>query len=547
MRAPNCGHALLSAGPFGISGNDTPTETVASSPDTSIAGERSSSLTTPINLNECHLASHEQSNPPSHPQQPIPAFLTQERSQPGFGLTWGQAEQAVSDFKIKYTPFFPFITLDPDVSAQEILSKKPLLFRAIMLTAAQITLAKQRELRRSILAYVGQHLLVMEERDLGLLQGLLVYIAWGVHDFYFDQKITYLIYLAMGYAHNLAITRPPPTMKQKMMIAIHPKDIKEAMVGHNLTTVLEESHTPEEQRAFLGCQYLLSVNSAQFGRENTLRGEYVDRCLNSLVRPTDLGVDFILDKMVRFQRLVEEITEKLPAPGNEDGTKKFSMSMSSVTQSIRTHIDRLFANMAQEHRQFVRLYLPASYLSQPLDEVAAQHQRQCMLNCLQAARSFFSAIISMGAEGFLFRSFISFSQILFVLVATSRLLLVEIEGWDLEEARRMLDFPSTLDSLISAFEIVINLRNQRAAEAAAKFRVSWAPDIPSDEKDDRFYKYSVKLQWIKNWFESQLSGGPRDPGETGPSINTNNWVPENHSWNPFLLGFLGDDNWNIEF
>lgn len=49
-----------------------------------------------------------------------------------------------------------------------------------MLAAAPLTLAKQNEIKTSILAYVGQHLLVMDERDLGLLQGLLVFIAWLV-------------------------------------------------------------------------------------------------------------------------------------------------------------------------------------------------------------------------------------------------------------------------------------------------------------------------------------------------------------------------------
>ncbi|KAF3058136.1 putative fungal transcriptional regulatory protein [Daldinia childiae] len=179
-------------------------------------------------------------SPESRVSQPLPILPAKKISQPGFGLTWDQAEHAVSNFKVKFTPFFPFVVLDPDVTAQEILAKKPLLFRAIMLVASNLTLAKQGEIRKSILAYVGQHVLVMEERDLGILQGLLVFIAWSVyshvfmtysltcghrgeHDFYFDhQKITYLTHLAMGYAHNLAITRPPPTMQQKMTVAVNP-------------------------------------------------------------------------------------------------------------------------------------------------------------------------------------------------------------------------------------------------------------------------------------------------------------------------------------
>ncbi|KAI0144220.1 hypothetical protein F4776DRAFT_611269 [Hypoxylon sp. NC0597] len=556
MRRASYGHVLLGAGPYGLSGS---TESTISSPASIRRESPSRTPTTAFSLTEGNLRGPvDQSNSPCCPPRLPQAPSTKKPSQPGFGLTWSQAEQAVYDFRTKFMPFFPFVVLDPDVSAQSILAKKPLLFRSIMLVAAQLTLAKQREITKSILAYVGHRLLMLEERDLGLLQGLLVFIAWGEPDFYWDQRITSLTYLAMGYAHNLAITRPPPTMQQKLLLAIHPKDVKEALIGHSFDSVLEESHTPEEQRAFLGCQYLLSMNSSQFGRDGVLKGDYVNRCLNSLVRPTDFGADFILDKMIRFQQIVEQISEKLAVPSNVDGTRVFTISMSNEMQSIRNQLDQLFANMAREHRQFVlfwaihnyvlvRLYLPASNLSRPTDEVAAHHQRQCMLYCLQAATSFFATVLSMGPEAFVFRTFTSFSEMLFVLVAVSRLQLVEIEGWDLKEARKMLDLAATLQGLISNFRSVVNLRKQRAAEAAGAAGVNLAPDTSDDEKNDRFLKYATKLEWIKNWFEAQLSGGPAVPGEPQAGSGSSNWAPENPAWNPFMFGFLGDPDWNIEF
>ncbi|KAI0842461.1 hypothetical protein F5Y06DRAFT_284609 [Hypoxylon sp. FL0890] len=558
-RQPSYGHVIIGLGPFGFqSENGASTESRTSSPASPRRESPPRNAPTTTTLTDSIRAPESVNVSPCRPPQLLPALPTNKPSQPGFGLTWSQAEQAVYDFRTKFTPFFPFVVLDPDVSAQTILSKKPLLFRAIMLVAAQLNLAKQREITRSILAYIGHRILLLEERGLGLLQGLMVFIAWCEPDFYWDQRITSLTYLAMGYAHNLAITRPPPTMQQKLLLAINPKDVKEAMLGHSFNTVLEESHTPEEQRAFLGCQYLLSMNSSQFGRDGVLKGDYVNHCLNSLVRPTDFGADFILDKMIRFQQIVEQISEKLAVPSNVDGTRVFTISMSNEMQSIRNQLDQLFANMAREHRQFVlfwamhncvlvRLYLPASNLSRPTDEVAAHHQQQCMLYCLQAARSFFATVLSMGQEAFLFRTFASFSDMLFVLVAASRLLLVEIEGWDLEAARQTLDLPATLQGLISIFRSMITLRNQRAAEAAATFGVDLTPDTSDDEKNDRFSRYAAKLEWIKNWFEAQLSRGPGVLGEPHPCSGPSNWAPENQAWNPFMFGFLGDPNWNIEF
>ncbi|KAI1389404.1 uncharacterized protein F4822DRAFT_398181 [Hypoxylon trugodes] len=565
FRQPNYGHVLLGAGPYGMVHNASD-ESTRSSPTSPVAAEGPQSNLTTIFIKDGVRHSLRRGDPflLNEARSPPPVRRPQ---QPGFGITWNQAEQAVSDFKTKYTPFFPFVILGADISAQDLLTQKPLLFRAILLTAAQLTLAKQREIKKSILAYIGQHLLVLEKRDLGLLQGLLVFIAWGGHDFFFDQKITYLTYLTMGYAHNLAITRPPPTMQQKMMVAVNPKDAREALIGHELTTVLEESHTPEEQRAFLGCQYLLSVNSAQFGRDGVLKGEYVNRCLNSLIRPTDFNADFDrdfnLEKMIRFQQIVEQISERWPSPSmTTDGAPKvFTTAMSDEMQLIRNRLDQLFTNMAREHRQFVmfwslhnyilvRLYLPASNHSRPTDEIAAQHQRQCMLYCLQAARSFLAAYLSMSPEAFLSRTFTSFSEALFVLVATSRLLLVDIEGWDLDEARRLLDFPTTLENLAATLRSAITLRNQKATEAAAIYGTSLTPDTSEDEKNDRFYTYSTKVEWIKNWFETQLQGGPGNlgyPVEQPAMGGSSYWAPENQGWNPFVFGLLGDENWNIEF
>ncbi|KAI1453677.1 hypothetical protein F4805DRAFT_469884 [Annulohypoxylon moriforme] len=560
MRGPNYGHVLLGAGPYGLQEANIPSNesTTTSSISSEARTSPSQNATSTSTIGDGYQAPIGQLNSLYQPQQPQPALPPSKSLQPGFGLTWGQAEQAVSHFKTKFMPVFPFVVIEPETSAQEILSKKPFLFRVIMLIAAQLTLAKQKEIKKSVLAYVGQHMLVMEKRDLGLLQGLLVYIAWGERDFYFDQKITYLTYLAMGYAHNLAITRPPPTMQQKMMVAINPKDAKEAMMGSHLTTMLDESHTPEEQRAFLGCQYLLSLNSSQFGRGTVLKGDYVNHCLNSLVRPTDLGADFILYKMIRFQQIVEQISEIIPTPTScGDGLAVFTLSMSNSMQAIRNQLDQLFANVAREHRQFVRfwtmhhyilvrLYLPASNLSQPSDAIAAQHQRQCMLYALQAARQFFATVLSIGPEAFLYRSFVTYSEILFVLVGASRLLLIEIDGWDLNKARQMVDLPSTLESLVKIFKDVANLRDQRAAEAAATFGVSVTPNIEQDELDDRFHHYGTKLTWIKNWFEAQVLKGSQISSEPQMS-EANTWAPENQVWTPFLFGFLGDPNWNIEF
>ncbi|KAI1084940.1 hypothetical protein F5B20DRAFT_520336 [Whalleya microplaca] len=557
--APHNYGGLLVAGPFGISGEKSSDDLAVPAHVPAVVRRSNSDI--PTTLNDPHgysLALPTQNHIPI-PRHSLPNALAKAPANPGFGLTWGHAEQALSDFKLKFAPYWPFVVIDPDISAQQILCEKPLLFRSIMLAAGRLSLAKQKEFKRSISAYIGQHVLVMEERDLGLLQGLLVFIAWADHNFFMDQQITHLTYLAIGYGHSLGITRPPRSSNQKLKVATNPKDVKEAMVGQSLTTVLEESPTPEEQRAFLGCIYLLSLNSSQFGRRNELTGEYVNHCLETLTRSAESEQDFVLEKMVRFQQITERISESLPALPDLDHTEAFTLSTSSEMQSIRTQLDLIFENVAKKHRQFttfwtshsyvlVRLYLPATYLSPSTDEVTLQHQLKCMQYCLKAAKSFFTTVLSMNIEGIFLRTFASFAEILFVMIAASRLLLLEVQGWDLVEARRTLDFPAILESLISAFKSAISLRNQRAAEAAATFGIMPTPDNLGDEKDDRFYTYIKKLQGIKSWFETELSRGSRSPVESSQQADgPNGWSREIQPWNQFTLGLLGNESWDFDF
>lgn len=85
---------------------------------------------------------------------------------------------AVVEFTNIFTAHFPFVILDHDITARRLYTEKPLLFRAILLIAVDLTASKSREIRRSVDAWIGQHMLVMEEQDIGVLQGLLVYILW---------------------------------------------------------------------------------------------------------------------------------------------------------------------------------------------------------------------------------------------------------------------------------------------------------------------------------------------------------------------------------
>jgi len=83
-----------------------------------------------------------------------------------------------AEYRVKFMPQFPFVIIDSGLGARDLFIKKPFLFRIIMLVAIRVPLARRKSMKRSVMAYLGQHLLVEEERSLDLLQGLLVFLAW---------------------------------------------------------------------------------------------------------------------------------------------------------------------------------------------------------------------------------------------------------------------------------------------------------------------------------------------------------------------------------
>ncbi|KAI1501431.1 hypothetical protein F5X99DRAFT_382449 [Biscogniauxia marginata] len=559
----NYGTELFSAGPSCISSSESPSAASAKSPQIPTLSDRG--YETLSTVEEKHQQQQQLSTPlqqPTYlekrPQSSLFAATGNAPSGPGFGINWNQAEEALSDYKSGFMPQFPFVALDPDISAHQVFSEKPLLFRVIMLVAARLTLAKQREIKRSIDAYIGQHMLVMKEQDIGMLQGLIAYIAWGHHEFYMDRKITQLVYLAAGYVHSLGITHHPYLADHWAMVTLSPNNAKEIFMRYNHPPI-ETSHTLEERRAFLGCFYVLSINSLQFGRRNAFRLEYVSYCLESLGRSAEYRTDFHLIKMMEFRQFTQRIAEEFPGLHDLGSGIEFTVEVSDKMKSLRAQLDQLFENVSREHPRFVllwithlsilvRLYLPATYMRARTEE-ASSRQLQHMLSSLQVARSFFATLLSLSPERLLRCPFISLTDMSLVIVASARLLLVEIDGWNLQNARQILDFPSTMDDLVSLSSAARKLRDDRIADAAATYPSSFAQNRLDDESKDPWVHYIEKIKTVKAWYGQQIAqeaGGSRELWRMGRPPTPGS-VLSTQSWNHFFLGLLGNDSWNFDW
>ncbi|KAI1355077.1 hypothetical protein F5Y01DRAFT_270765 [Xylaria sp. FL0043] len=436
----------------------------------------------------------EQPDIPYHPKllPPRPSASNHLLSSPGFGIPWDQAEKAVENFAIIFTAHLPFIILDHDITARRLSTEKPLLFRAILMIAVELTSAKSREIRRSIDAWIGQHLLVMEEQDIGALQGLIVYIFWANPHFCSDHRATQLIYFALGLAHSLGITRESTPKNNQ------PK---------------KESEVNEEHRAFLACYYLVSFNSFQFGRPNPLSTSYVQYCVDSLERSSEFATDFLLIKLVKFRQFIGRIPTVYQGICDTKWCREVSEDASMELREITRDLDALMSDVSHKHPKLlllwtlhnsaiVQLNLPMTYVI-PDSEAASRLQLECLQHCLQASRAFVDRVKSFSPDGFLHAPFTTFTDLVSMLIATSRLILVNVEGWDLEKARQTIDLKTIINEILAKVALANQVKAAKVAEAAVASPSSYKPDGPGDEKQNRMHVFVTLVESIRDWLDSQ--------------------------------------------
>ncbi|KAI0509389.1 hypothetical protein F5B22DRAFT_616878 [Xylaria bambusicola] len=446
----------------------------------------------------------------SNPNHPPPS--------PGFGISWEQAEKALVEFTNLFKAHFPFVILEHDITARRLCTEKPLLFRVILMIATDFTASKSRELRRSVDAWIGQHMLVMEEQDIGVLQGLLVYILWTSPQFYSDHRATQLLYLAIGLAHSLGITR-------------------ETVPGNEKAR--KESEINEEHRAFLACYYITSFNSLQFCRPNPLSDSYVQHCIDSLERSSEFATDFLLLKLVKFRQLIGRVPSVYQGICDGNWCREISEDASDELRKITKELDDSMCDIASNHPKLlllwnlhnsaiVQLHLPMTYIA-PKNETVCRIQLECMQHCLRAARAFVSRVMSFSPDAMLYAPFTTLADVMFMLIASSRLLVVCIEGWDLKEARRAMNLKPVLMELKNKLTAASKVRAARLAEAAMANPSSYKPDGPDDDKHNRIHVSIKMVECIEIWLDSQgcfLSSDEPSQSQEGGADKTQSPVPD---------------------
>ena len=171
-------------------------------------------------------------------------------------LTVPMADVLINKYKSVHSTYFPFVVIAPEADTFAMRRDAPFLFLAIITTCLEGDHLQQRRLGVEMSRILSQRVLVDCERNLDLLQGLLVLLAW--HHFHFSplrKQLYMLLQVARTLVMDLQLDMCPAHRDERITTWL---GCHRTMFGQGTPTSTECRRSTGEVRAFLGCFYLSS-------------------------------------------------------------------------------------------------------------------------------------------------------------------------------------------------------------------------------------------------------------------------------------------------
>ncbi|KAL6883017.1 hypothetical protein HDV57DRAFT_495200 [Trichoderma longibrachiatum] len=460
---------------------------------------------------------------------------------PGFSFTLEEVTSYFDVYRREFMPNYPFVIIPEDLNPQSLHASSPCLFWTIMAAVAPQSSATQQGVEKWFREYIAYRVVVKQERNLGILQALLLHLAWGDFHFYLNTEATNSIHLAVAMAMDLKLDRSPEVTRTL------PGLLGEAWATINKNALRQRPHTADEKRAVLGLYHVTSLISTLFKRGRHFPwNKYLSQCCESLAE-SPLESDLFLVALVKMQHVADRASSMLPGFDAVDTTLNTYLSpMDMVINNVRRELHDLMSSQpecvktknlfkAYHHVTLMLLAEPAIPIpSTPSDEQHATlppeplQRFDTLWKCLLSAIDFFDTLLSFNPNQLPGLPTSVTGLLAFAIVTTSRLLLLDPSiDWRPSMARKKLDFADVTKRLGDRFEDA----DAWAGEAGRRRRLLEAPG------GAQICRFSFKLRWVRQWYlfrvaqeeqqQSAVAGGEQLhdvlPGETVQDLDGVFW------------------------
>ncbi|KAI1743151.1 hypothetical protein F4680DRAFT_368734 [Xylaria scruposa] len=215
-------------------------------------------------------------------------------------LSSTQAEKTLVLFRDNHLKMFPFTYISSGTTAAQLQRERPYLWLNIR------SLCTKSPSQQSALFGQCRELLVKKtfidaERNLDLLQGLLVLLAWNMHNFDRKPFLRTAIHMAIAMVDDMRLRSP-----------VHEHLGKECNCPRTYSFPkchISVVRTPEERRAVLAL-YIISVSASMFLRSESMRWtDHMGDCLQKVADNPECPEDSLLVTITQTHRLLDDVAQ----------------------------------------------------------------------------------------------------------------------------------------------------------------------------------------------------------------------------------------------
>ncbi|KAL5612706.1 hypothetical protein BROUX41_004205 [Berkeleyomyces rouxiae] len=466
-----------------------------------------------------------------------PSWLPQD-------LSPADEESILNLFRTENMTYFPFVYIPNDVTAKQVKAERPFLWLAITAVVSKSASVKVRNsaLLREV---VGHHLMRDNPASLDMLQGLIVFLAWGNHQMSRNIKSFMCIYIHMAMSILTVLTISKPHNEYLLSLQSSPPSSF-------------SDREMDEKRAALGCYYISSSLSYFLHIGSSIQSmswmPYMDEYLAEISAKQQSPHDNVLVIMIKCQLVTKEATSLLrdTSERNEPKSECTKIMQTMQYKMLQTRMTEVKNSVPPELRDHYAIQSVINTAEMSINDVSCwdisptepwiNTERIAILSrCFSILKDWFARFQEIPIRLYISLPFNFWFQLFRNCCILCKLTTIDQKGWDRVYVRQSLDVLAVIN------EISQNFRNA-ACEAGV---------VIESEEDDVFSRSIRPLRHMHKAWESYLTQTtgmpgigaltPTDSAFDGAQSVGSSVVSTGFTSNPPLAGVLASSNFNEGF
>ncbi|RAH75737.1 hypothetical protein BO86DRAFT_327418 [Aspergillus japonicus CBS 114.51] len=328
--------------------------------------------------------------------------------------------------------YFPFVRLPSACTAASMAKNRPFLLLAALGAASSNYCHIQDALIRQFRESLGQQAVIAGEKDLDLLQGLLVHLAWFHFSFIpgSQQEYQYL-HIAISMAIDLRLDQATADVVEQR-------------------NELRDPYARDACRAYLGCYYMSSIIALASGKPNNLRfHKDMLQCAMLLQREPEFETDLLIYPITKVLQFTDDVCE----------TYRSEVLLIDRYYAVKIRIEEMGLVYCYGQRR------PPSREREKASTILSAHPRVIsnLIKCVSSAQGYlaiFCALPVTEQSSFPFPTWYQVILVVFVLYRLS-VGLPEVPQWNVDLARQTVNLQEYIGQLLSQFQAIEPLTDRQ--------------------------------------------------------------------------------------